>query len=403
MHILKQFCFFYYLVSPIFVSAYPYYEAKRYQRGQISLPTSPSVIAQIPKQSYYNHYYKQQPSPHYYDQQDNSRPYIASAGFYNYPSHNSKYYGMPTYQGEYMPQPYYYAKSPKYSYYEDSEEPASNPLDDLQEEIRYEEQKDLEDWYDQKQREAQTNNFLRNLIAYNREIDEEERLDPENETHEPMEYEDYPGIDYDYGTQPRQNQNEYNDMKQQLPSLNYYPTKMLGENFENNGNDEVKQLNNLVKSNDYNKIDDRVDFSDQHNNKNYINNAEYDLNDDWISWERKRSAANIDQTITSFTDRKISTTLAPTTTSNPEPVKNHNGQKEKVLLRPANPRHLIKPVSDKNTLEQSSIENIYDTIKHLIALDKALDKVSNIFFHFYSESNNYLLTYGISWFRNCLL
>lgn len=399
MSLLKEVWLFYYLVSPIFTSAYPYYDAKRYQRAQLSLPTTPSVISQIPRQSYYNHYYKQQPAPHHYDQQDNSdfnsRAYVASTGFYHYPSHNSKYYGLPTYQGEYMPQPYYYAKSPRYSYYEDPEEPTSNPLDDLQDEIRYEEQKDLEDWYDHKQREAETNNFLRNLIAYNREINEEERLEQENENHK--DYEDYIGMDYDYEVQPRQLQPinpEYYDVpsvqsvKQQQPSHGYYPTRMLNEKDD----DDVKQLNKLIKPKDFNRIDDKVDFSDQRRYVNYENNAEYDLNDDWISWERKRSVPNKDLTITSFTDRK-STTSAPilssstTTTPTPEPdtlAFNQYGQKEKVLFRPANSRHNLKPSSqDKNLLERANLkntENIYDTIKHLIALDKALDNVSTFFY-----------------------
>lgn len=390
MTLLKNICLCYYLVTPLFISAYPYYDAKRYQRAQLSLPTSPSVISQIPRQPYYNHYYKQQAAPYYYDQQQdnsdyNSRAYIASSGFYHYPSHNSKYYGMPTYQGEYMPQPYYYAKSPRLGYYEDPEEPTSNPLDDLQEEIRYEEQKDLEDWYDHKQREAQTNNFLRNLIAYNREVDEEERLEQENDNSNTKEYDDYIGMDYDYESQPQQRQVEYYDLpsvqnvKQPQQPSHYYPTRVLNENFDNNEDDEVKQLNNLVKPKDYNRIDDKVDFSDQRrNNKymNYDNNAEYDINDDWISWERKRS----DQAITAFTNRKLSTTLAPivsttaTTTPTPSPEPVLHGQKEKVQFRPANSRHHLKPsIPDKNS---NSNGNIYDTIKHLIALDKALDTVS---------------------------
>lgn len=391
MSLLKQICVCYYLVSPIFISAYPFYDAKRYQRAQHSLPTTPSVISQIPRQSYYNHYYKQQPAPYYYDQQDNSdsnaRAYVASTGYYHYPSHNSKYYGMPTYQGEYMPQPYYYAKSPRYSYYDDPEEPTSNPLDDLQEEIRYEEQKDLEDLYDHKQREAQTNNFIRNLIAYNREIDEEERLERENENHGTKDYDDYIGMDYDYEMQPRQVQPvnpEYYDLPsvQQPPSHSYYPTRLLSENVDD---DEVKQLNNLAKPKDYNRIDDKVDFSDQRRNNKYVNyenNAEYDINDDWISWERKRSVGNKDQAIISFTNRKQSTTLAPPivatvpiTTSPPE----LHGQKEKVLFRPANSRHNLKSsLNDNNMLERPNNGNIYDTIKHLIALDKALDNVSII-------------------------
>ncbi|KAL5282083.1 hypothetical protein ACFFRR_005380 [Megaselia abdita] len=385
-------CLCYYLVIPILISAYPYSDAKRYQRAQLSLPTTPAVISPIPRQSYYNHYYKQQSMPYYYDKQDNSdyNSRIASNGFYHYPSHTSKYYGMPTYQGEYMPQPYYYAKSPRYSYLEDPEEPTSNPLDDLHEEIRYEEQKDLDYWYDHKQREAQTNNFLRNLIAYNREIEEEERLEKENDKYNPKEY-DYVGTDYDYEMQPRLEQpmnSEYYDLptpqRVESPSQNYYPTRMFIENFDNR-DEEVKQLNNLINTKDYNRIDDKVDFSDQRKNNKYVNyenNAEYELNDDWISWERKRSVSENDQDIASFTYRKQFTTLAPIqsttslTTAIPQPESlDTYGQKEKVLFRPANLRHQLKPsLSDK--MERSNPKNtgnIYDTIKHLIALDKALD------------------------------
>uniref|UniRef100_T1GPW5 Uncharacterized protein n=1 Tax=Megaselia scalaris TaxID=36166 RepID=T1GPW5_MEGSC len=329
----KTLCLGFYFI--ILTSAYPYYDEKLYERDQHTLPTSDSVIpqiSQIPRQSFYNHYYKQQRTdnvPYYFDQRDNpdynTRGYVESSGFYHYPSHNSKYYGLPTYQGEYVPQPYYYAKSPRYNYYEDSEEPTSNPIDDLQEEIRYEEQKDLEDWYNHKQREAQTNNFLRNLIAYNREMDEEQRMEQENEEFNPREY-DYLGMDYDYDSQPKKEKFEYYDLpsiqgiSQQQSNNYYYPPNTINKHFETT-DDEVKQLDKLMKTNNYNRHD-KGDYQNTHANtkyNNYENNAEYDLNDDWIFWERKRK---------------------------------------------------------KNNLERSganSNENIYDTIKQLIALDKALD------------------------------
>lgn len=95
-----------------------------------------------------------------------------------------------------------------------------------------------------------------------------------------------------------------------------------------------------------------------------------------------------------FSDRKASaklsssttsTTAAPVTEEIPKTVV-AGGQKEEVLARPATPvRHPFSaPVLDmmKSEEEQKRTPSVYDTIKHMLDMEKNLEKVSTCFLKF---------------------
>lgn len=114
------------------------------------------------------------------------------------PNRESQYYGLPTYTGEYHPKPYYYSHGPSYRYYDDrGSKPANNPLDDLHEQIQQEDARERqreemersyygEDYQPTVNRPDTklTSAFLKNLIAYNKQMNEQNEMP--NEMVEPQ-------------------------------------------------------------------------------------------------------------------------------------------------------------------------------------------------------------------------
>ncbi|XP_055376609.1 probable serine/threonine-protein kinase DDB_G0280133 [Condylostylus longicornis] len=222
---------------------------------------------------------------------NNNNGYIPETNnnYYYYPHHEYRTYGMPTYHGEYKPKPYYYAPAPRYSYFDDHEI-TSNPFDDLHEEMLHEDERiqhrqilqdqpayfGKENWYQTgpSRQDELTNNFLRNLIAYNRQLEQQERerqlaeqaIDDEymqrdqyavyNNEPEP-EYDDYSEIgDYEYeNSQPIEPKNVLERKKfetiqanQQEKFLQEQKQRQQYQNKLNEVDDEdVRQLKNLAK------------------------------------------------------------------------------------------------------------------------------------------------------------
>ncbi|XP_055920223.1 protein KRI1 homolog [Eupeodes corollae] len=150
---------------------YPIFGTKRYNRGLA--PQRSDMTQNILKQPAYEH------------------GYLTNNGYYYYPHHEYHSYGMPTYRGEYKPKTYYYSSGPSYNYYNDRES-LSNPLDDLHEEILQENEQErqtdllqrddyeddyyIEDPNEKIHDEETTNNFLRNMMEYNRQREKQQRL-----------------------------------------------------------------------------------------------------------------------------------------------------------------------------------------------------------------------------------
>lgn len=286
--------------------------------------------------------------------QYNEQPYVSSA---RYPTHHQPYeadgnyflgdginrhipqyqsYGMPTYLGDYKPTPYYYAHGPSYNYFDDRIE-ATNPLDDLHEEMLQEDERERqstlpigqEQYFENNgQPKSLTNNYLNDLIIYNNKLNAERERDVElaneYEEDEPY-YSDVPNQSYEfYDQQPPQP-----SKLRQLPidKQDYYSHASNNDRDEffgfgeepthNNQNinkvkddKNVRELKSLSKNNGMHDADDEVDddesddyYSNQYREKtnkngNYRNNnAAYnsfdsgdDYDDDtWINWDRKRS------------------------------------------------------------------------------------------------------------------
>ena len=160
---------------------------KRYHRSSdsntYSSRHSPTAYETIPSENEYfsDSAYEplRQPSYDGYPSDDQSNYYMSRS--------DSQHYGMPTYRGEYKPKPYYYSQGPSYSYYDDRNDQPTNPLDDLHEEMlqedEWERQKGFplnrDSWYEApgtivgRQQDKLTNAFLRNLIAYNNQKEQE--------------------------------------------------------------------------------------------------------------------------------------------------------------------------------------------------------------------------------------
>lgn len=117
------------------VASYPIFGTKRYHRNN-----APQFIAPQPLQMQYDPmdgYYADDPSNYLY-----------------YAPHDPQYhsYGMPVYRGDYKPTPYLYAQGPTYQYYEDNKG-ATNPLDDLHEEMLEEDERERAEKQHQKQQQ----------------------------------------------------------------------------------------------------------------------------------------------------------------------------------------------------------------------------------------------------------
>lgn len=384
------------LIAPITSFSYPVFGTKRYHRainskGIMPVFNTPYYDEPLPAQSAYPRYQ-------------------GDSNYYYLPRRESQYYGLPTYRGEYKPTQYYYAHSPSYSYYDDRSEQA-NPLDDLHEEMLQEDQRERlrdysigqETWYENPaaKQDKLTNVFLKNLIAYNKQMSQEPELKSEN-----GEFDDYnDGNDaeyYDQGSNNNLNIRKYSSHQQHQ------------SDFKENEDKDVMDLNSLAEK-DQNKNEQlsqsNYDYQQDLGNT-YEEDPEYD-DDTWINWSSKRSANNVDTIgLATFSDRKpsmeqhlhkpivsVHTTKKPQSKSPADVTSTQqidtskgvkvlgSGQKEIVLPRPATPVRtpFSEPVMemlthnaihDKRQVNSKTPSTVYDTIRQLLAMEHDLDKVS---------------------------
>lgn len=390
------------LIAPITSFSYPVFGTKRYHRA-----TNSKAVMPVYNTPYYDEPYLA-PAPSY-------PRYQGDSNYYYLPRRESQYYGLPTYRGEYKPTQYYYAHGPSYSYYDDRSEQA-NPLDDLHEEMLQEDQRERqrdysigqETWYENPaaKQDKLTNVFLKNLMAYNKQMSEEQELKSQT-----GEFEDYnDGNDAEYYEQP--NNNDLNIRK-------YTAHQQHQSDFNDNEDKDVIDLNSLAnKHQKHNPVEQisQPSYPDyqQDVGNNYEEEPEYD-DDAWINWSSKRSGGSGEHIIglATFSDRKPSTEqhlqkpiVTASTTKKPQPellvpssarqldnVKSvkvlGSGQKEIVLPRPATPvrNPFSTPVMEMLThnaiqdkrqvkVNSKSPSTVYDTIKQLLAMEHDLDKVS---------------------------
>lgn len=346
---------------------YPVFGTKRYHRSNVI----PPVIGPVPVYSSVPQYFDGQgydPYPY------NIGSYGDESSYYYYPTRyepvRSSYrtYGMPTYHGEYKPTPYYYAHGPTYSYYDDHVE-SPNPLDDLHEEMLQEDERERqrnllpvgqETWYENTQRQdsmASANAaFLRNLIAYNKQLNAAKVNEPFESNEE---FDDYVNDEEMYESQPELH---YNSNYNNYNNYNSNPVTNPRINEIVDDDDDVRALKSLADkslhqqkfSNNQRKIDDMLDHTVQQydNQQSWHHSAEapispsqsssyqqYDADpeyddDSWINWDRKRNlkqSKSSDFSIFNFSDRK-----------------------SKQILSTQNPLHIVKPTIQQKLKIQSS-------------------------------------------------
>ena len=414
-----------------FSCSYPVFGTKRYTRANLIPPHDLSSMAMpiySPVPQYYDtpQYVPVPPySSEYYDDGYNNYFYYPQMQRRLQRQDRYQSYGMPTYRGEYKPSTYYYSHGPSYTFSDDQVE-STNPMDDLHEEIMQEDERERthdyypvgqEQWYENPSKQDAGNQFLRNLLRYNNQInafngkpyeykDDEEFEDDEYEDTEPSDYYDQP-VQESY--KPYSYANSFNP----FTSNNYHssyqnPNTNTNSNYNkpiNKEDEEVEELKSLI-SQQQEKTNRNAKQARQNNNEQYISshdwqkdtsayNApsvdEYDpeYEDSWINWDKKRSLQpkKMDHPKTTKTSTTTTstttTTVKPVTTIIPKVANKHSGQKEVVLPRPASP--FRNGLAINSILKASSKEaphhdktkptkgNIYDTIKQIIEMERNLE------------------------------
>lgn len=310
-------------------------------------------------QNYEDYYYPQESYPMYY------------------PARTSKY---EVYQAVL---PYYYGErpvsGPGYGYYGHGD---NDPVGDLQEEMLQEAEREEREESQPIGQEMLYENegsnsddslddanaaFLQNLIMSQMYKD---AIDNQKDYYDPNPYSEYYSEDSkweDSAIEPKQNYRQEDEDVRELKQL----TKLKNNKQET---DDIHWFQN-GKYKNQNKWDGKRAII----NPIAFKKEEFDESQkDSVAFTSRKPSVK-------STSSTSSTTSAPTTS---EPSKNNvSGQKEEVLARPATPvRHPFSaPVLDmltKNEEDHKRTPSVYDTIKHMLDMEKDLENVSNLIFSF---------------------
>lgn len=289
-----------------------------------------------------------------------------------YPMYYPQMKGMNPKYDFYQAMPYYFEDRHmgRDGYYMDQMDPEELQEQLQQEEDRLEREESLpvgqETWYqnDDSNHEDSIDDinaaFLQNLMLYN------DALSNKNEPYYPQKDLYNEDLMKTYTEEPNTNKN--------LEDLDVQELKMLAKPGK-------KQRKNKNK------------------NKNKKEKVQKEVpNDDWLEYPPKRNqlpnsleplpnfqSSTYYPDSSSFSPRKQ--TLSKPFSSTPPPMSNHlpekpnqRGQKEFVLIRPATPvrKPFTKPVMDllnQKNGERKRDPNVYETIKHLLEMEKSLEKV----------------------------
>lgn len=361
--------------------AYPVYGTKRYGRGSSSnrpvsagWPMPINYQALTRNQRYPVNYYEMYPygqnypDDYYYPQESLSYPLY-------YPARTSKY---EVYQAVL---PYYYTETPvprlRYGIY--GYGGSKEPLVDLEEEVLEEEREDRDEpqpighemYYENDQESSRDDSlddvnaaFLQNLImsemyknAMNKQnLNYYKGYSPEVD----LSTEDSYGKWEEYPTEPHPKYYQEDEDVKELKQLSKSRYEKEKEILKPTNEDRIT-LFQQGKANPQNKK--------MNKNNYYWNNS--DNKRGYFQWPYSEAQKQPSSTTSATTQTPITTTTTPA-------VKvDTRGQKEEVLMRPATPvRH---PFSDLNMLiegERKRTPSVYETIKHMLDMEKNLDKVS---------------------------
>lgn len=347
-------------------NTYPVYGTKRYGRStsmhRISSPNWNPYQQMVRTQRYPLSYYELYPSysqnypDDYYYPQENYPVY--------YPARTSKY---EVYQAVL---PYYYGERPlsrtNYGYYGYGDNEPTDFQDEIMQASAREEREESqpigqEMLYENDNSNKNDNNlddvnvaFLQNLIMSQIYKD---AIDNQKDYYDPTSRTDYYPTDDVYGkweTEPVEPMQSYRQE-----------------------DEDVRELKQLARSKDIKEDTENIE------NIHWFQNKKY-KNQDKQNREAKRASIEINSLKQEnlHTVSTTSTTAAPKTTD--EPKTQLNGQKEEVLVRPATPvRHPFSaPVLDmmnKNEEDRKRTPSVYDTIKHMLDMEKNMEDVSRVY------------------------
>lgn len=316
-------------------SSYPVYGTKRYGRSSAQRISSWAPYQMVRTQRYPVNYYEMYPYSQTYP--EDYYPQETYPVYYP-PARTSKY---EVYQAVL---PYYYGDHimthPNYGYYD------TDPALDIQEEMMQEAERE-------EREEAQP---IGHELLYENEDPNEENLDDVNAAFLQN------LIMSQMYKEALDNQKDYYD--------DYYPSEDYGKwedvpkqkSRYSQEDEDVRELKQLVKSKNKPNLDEIHWFRKQKEQQSKNNYAE------------KR-----DKTFDRKPVNKLTTTTPPPATSL-EPKRDARGQKEEVLMRPATPvRHpFSSPVLEMMSKddERKRTPSVYDTIKHMLDMEKSLENVS---------------------------
>lgn len=327
---------------------YPVYGTKRYGRSshRISAPTYSPYQPMVRNQRYPINYYELYPYSQSYPE---DYYYLQDSYPMYYPARTSKY---EVYQAVL---PYYYGDRPVvrpgYGYYD------ADPVTDLQEKMIQEvEREERED----------SQPIGQEMLYENEGIDD--NLDDEKATF----VEDL--------VMSQLYKNALNDPKAYDSSYytDYYPindgslgkwadTPVEPQQSYSQEDEDVKELKQLAKPKSKQNQDVHWFKSKKFRNQN--------------SWEKKSYSDLEDQIAEIRLPEQVPTSIAPPTTT--EVKGQQSGQKEEMLARPATPvrRPYSTPmmqIVSKAEDERKRSPSVYDTIKHMLDMEKNLENVSTI-------------------------
>lgn len=385
------------ILIPNEISSYPVYGTKRYGRAPVHAWASP---VQVP-----SYYYL--PRTHYpVSYYDTMNPYVQEYAdeYYlpqdSYPMYYPAIARNPKYDF-YQAPPYYYDERhlPRNNYgYYDEMDPEEFQEELQQEEERVQREEALpvgqETWYENENNQNEDSvddvnaAFLQNLMLYNDAM-ANKHYDYNNQQVDPY-MQDLVGWNEELSNKKLPNEDE--DVKE-LKMLAGKPKKQKNKN-KNRSNDAEQRMKMFEKGKKVpkstplpNNSEAWINYGSKRNNmRNTIDpiaNLAYkkqELSQHGPILYKDNSLAFTTRKQGAFERKLSSSTQSPLTTGSPE-KDSRGGQKEVVLMRPATPvrRPFSEPVMEllakQNGPERKRTPNVYETIKHLLEMEKNLEKV----------------------------
>lgn len=382
---------------PYYSTAHPIYGTKRYGRSSAGPPNNWGMSSVLHVPSYY---LQAMPRPHTYPPltfYDHVNPYAPDYDEYYYPDSLSYPLYYPSYPAARTSDlyqsflPYYYGERAYPGYYD-----VVDPIEDIQEEMLQQDQEreqreeslpiGQETWYETDETAPQQGDslddvnaaFMKNLMIYN----QAKQYGYDNHPTSQAYGQDYNDMSID----------DWNNDEMGVEDEDVLELKNLNENMKkpaaNNKQERMRMFqqsrrNHKVTSYNPNNSDNWINYANKRTNnqqRNYLKSntvlSKQDLNkmapQDLIFNPHKPQALKQDFPSTS-------TNMPPTTAAPAARV--FRGQKEVIMMRPATAvrqpfsKPVMKLLAEQGASERKRNPSVYDTIKHMLQMEKSLEKV----------------------------